>query len=44
MADGNISQMETLKGTEENAFYNLFDLHKRRIDRLKAKHHGNKQR
>ena len=38
MAEGDKMQIDCLKATEENEFYDMMDLHKKKLERLKESH------
>jgi hypothetical protein len=40
MADGDYTQYENLKGMEESEFFNLYDLHKNRVEEQLKSQHG----
>lgn len=40
MADGDKCKYDALKATEENEFYEVFDLYKARMERIKNSNHG----
>lgn len=42
MAGGDKVQYDSLKATEENEFYNLMDLQKKRLEKLKNNQHAGK--